>query len=135
MVGMARNLRTFPMNEIKRGVIFMQEKRLEAMKRSVVHPPQPESLPFMDWSTYVSKVKAGEALVLVNGLVHDVREFLPLHPGSETLLRGYLGTDATNVFFGRTQPVLYKHSHAAENLLSNMRVARMKMDSVPKKGQ
>jgi stearoyl-CoA desaturase (delta-9 desaturase) len=133
-IGCAFRLREFPDNEIKRGVIYMKERKLAQLKQQVKYPPHPNSLPMMKWSEFQSRVKKeGEALIVIDTLVHDLKEFLPHHPGSEALLRAYLGTDASLTFFGKTQPVLYKHSHAAHNMLSNMRVARMDMSTVPVK--
>jgi stearoyl-CoA desaturase (delta-9 desaturase) len=130
-VGFAKNLRVFPMNEIKRGKIYMAEKKLEAMRNGVVLPKAAECLPLMSWPSFVTKCASGSKLVVVDGLVHDVEVFLPSHPGGETILKGYIGTDATSVFHGIKQPVLYKHSHAAANLLSNMRIARIDPATLP----
>ena len=129
--GMAKGLKEFPMNEIKRGVIYMKEKKLNFLKSQVVHPKEPSALPLVSWSDYLSKVKSGEKLILVDGLIHDVTEFMPLHPGGEAILNSYMGVDATKVFRGQTTPVLYKHSHAALNILSNMRVGRIDPATVP----
>lgn len=131
-LGGARNLKVFPKNEIKRGVLYMREKKLEEMKRAVVAPKGKAALPSMTWSEYVSAVKSeGKSLLLVDGFVHDVAAFMPSHPGGEALLRAYSGRDATMVFGGKTTPVIYKHSHAAWNLLSNMRVATIDATTVP----
>jgi len=131
-IGFASGLKEFPDNEIKRGVIWMKEKKLEALKKQVRYPRSPSSLPSMTFAAYVAGVKdRGESWILVDGLVHDVAAFLPLHPGGEAILRTYLGTDATRVFHGATEPRLYKHSQAARNLLSNMRIARIEEPSAP----
>jgi stearoyl-CoA desaturase (delta-9 desaturase) len=133
-VGFARNLKEFPMNEIKRGQIYMKEKKLAFLKSQVVHPKPVDSLPLMSWSSFRSALKdEGRSLLIVDGVVHDVTSFIPLHPGGELIIKGYVGTDCTKVFRGQTEPVLYKHSHAAMNLLSNLRVARIDPQTVPQK--
>lgn len=126
-----RGLREFPMNEIKRGVLFMKEKKIAFLKSQIIHPKEPSTLPVMTWEEYRAQVASGAKLILVDGLVHDVASFLPLHPGGDAILNVYLGTDATRVFRGQTEPVLYKHSHAATNLLSNMRLAKIDPATVP----
>jgi len=130
-LGFVKALKEFPLNEIKRGVIYMKEKKLAALKTQVRLPKPAEHLPLMTWMEYILAVKSGEKLILVDGIVHDVTEFVPLHPGGEAILKTYLGTDASKIFHGRTEPVLYKHSHAAMNILSNMRKARMDPATVP----
>jgi len=125
-IGCASGLKVFPKNEIKRGVLFMREKKLAELRRQIVGPSDEKVLPAMTWEQYVSACKVdGKQLVVVDGLVHDVTRFIPTHPGGEMILKAYVGTDATATFKGRTDPVVYKHSHAAENLLSNMRIARI----------
>jgi stearoyl-CoA desaturase (delta-9 desaturase) len=131
-LGATFNLRVFPKNEIKRGILYMREKKLAELRKDVVVPLCKETLPAWTWAQVKAKV-AGEGeddqknnkrmLVVVDGYVHDVAAFLPTHPGGKILLQAYIGKDATEVFFGRTTPVVYQHSHAAHNLLSNMRVA------------
>ena len=53
--------------------------------------------------------------------VHDVGNFIADHPGGERILAVAVGTDASRNFHGQ----VYKHSNAAKNLLSNLRVARL----------
>jgi stearoyl-CoA desaturase (delta-9 desaturase) len=129
-IGCTWALKVFPKNEIKRGVLYMREKKLAELRGAIVPPKSAASLPAMSWQEYVNAVKVDhKPFVVVDGLVHDVSAFLPTHPGGEAILRGYFGTDATNTFKGHTNPVVYKHSHAAENLLANMRVARIEGDT------
>jgi stearoyl-CoA desaturase (delta-9 desaturase) len=131
-VGAASQLKRFPQNEIRRAVLYMKERRLAQLRAAIVPPRAPASLPLMSWPEYERRARgASQQLLLVDGLVHDVTAFAPTHPGGELLLRAYLGTDASELFHGRTQPLLYRHSRGAQNLLSNMRVARIDLDSVP----
>lgn len=141
-VGAAANLKVFPKNEIQRGVLYMKEKQLKTLREKTVAPVKKEHLPAWSWEELQQRVAAGSPassaigmgpekkalLVVVDGFVHDVSAFAPTHPGGLAFLRAYAGRDATDVFMGRTEPVVYKHSHAAQNLLSNMRVAVIRSD-------
>jgi len=71
----------------------------------------------------LEKKRGDEAdFVIVNGYVHDVHNFLDLHPGGRAFLQPYLGKDATRAFDGS----VYRHSHAARNILGTLRSARVK---------
>ena len=135
-IGFTTNLRVFPKNEIRRGVVYMREKKLAALRAQVVAPKERGELPEWSWERYVTEVKVdGKTLIAVGGFVHDATPFLQNHPGGAALLHSYAGKDATEVFHGRTTPCVYKHSHAAHNLLSNMRVATIDPATVPDKKQ
>jgi stearoyl-CoA desaturase (delta-9 desaturase) len=128
-IGATFNLKVFPKNEIKRGVLYMKEKKLAELKLETVAPIGKEILPKWNWIEIKEKITNDKMmLVIVNGYVHDVSAFAPTHPGGYALLQSYVGKDATKVFLGKTNPIVYKHSHAAENLLSNMRVATVDGD-------
>eukprot|EP00668_Euglena_longa_P004983 GGOE01005851.1.p1 GENE.GGOE01005851.1~~GGOE01005851.1.p1 ORF type:complete len:759 (-),score=188.25 GGOE01005851.1:447-2723(-) len=71
--------------------------------------------------------REGQPLVVVEGWVHDVGEFLEGHPGGEVILTKYFGRDATTAFNGAR----YNHSRAARALLAKMRIAKL-VTSVPK---
>ncbi|CAI8506837.1 unnamed protein product [Hanseniaspora opuntiae] len=58
------------------------------------------------------------ALVLVEGIIHDVTSFISGHPGGEQLIISAIGKDATEAFNGG----VYYHSNASRNLMSNMRI-------------
>jgi len=50
----------------------------------------------------LSKAKQGPAagwsLTAVKGIVYNVRQYLPYHPGGEKILKGVVGKDATKLF-------------------------------------
>lgn len=62
------------------------------------------------------------ALVIINGVVHDVTPFVHNHPGGVALIKSSIGKDATAAFNG----AVYAHSNAANNLLATMRIALIK---------
>jgi stearoyl-CoA desaturase (delta-9 desaturase) len=51
-------------------------------------------------------------VVCIAGFIHDVEEFLDVHPGGRHLLLKHVGQDATSAFFGG----IYNHSSAAHNV-------------------
>lgn len=75
----------------------------------------------MSWDKVAERVARGEQLVIVDGLVHDVGDFVEEHPGGSRLLAAGIGRDVSKSFHG----LVYGHSNAARNLLSNFRIARI----------
>ncbi|KAK5651557.1 hypothetical protein OQA88_11922 [Cercophora sp. LCS_1] len=117
-MGLAYNLKTFPQNEIEKGRLQQQQKKLD-QKRSTLDWGIPlEQLPVISWDDYVAQAKDGKALVAVAGVIHDVTDFIKDHPGGKALISSAIGKDATAIFNGG----VYNHSNAAHNLLSTFRV-------------
>ncbi|TBU27702.1 hypothetical protein BD311DRAFT_788980 [Dichomitus squalens] len=116
-LGLASNLRVFPENEISKGELAMQLKKLKKVQEEIRWPIQVDDLPIVSWEKF-KKESEERVLVIVSGFIHDVSEFLDEHPGGRGLLLGQRGKDATAAFFGG----VYEHGNAAHNLLSMMRV-------------
>lgn len=117
-LGLAYNLKTFPQNEIEKGRLQQQQKKLD-QKRSTLDWGKPlETLPVISWDDFVEQSKNGKAWVAIAGVIHDVGKFIADHPGGKALISSAIGKDATAVFNGG----VYNHSNAAHNLLSTMRV-------------
>ncbi|KAI0766183.1 fatty acid desaturase-domain-containing protein [Trametes elegans] len=116
-LGLASHLRRFPENEIRKGELTMQLKRLKAVQDHIGWPARMEDLPVVAWETFREQAEK-RPLVVVSGFVHDVGDFLDKHPGGENMVRCLLGKDATAAFCGG----VYEHSNAAHNLLAMMRV-------------
>ncbi|KAI0058133.1 delta9-fatty acid desaturase [Artomyces pyxidatus] len=120
-VGLASHLKTFPDNEVAKGQLTMQLKRLRE-KQDVLHWPEDvTSLPVVSWQSF-QKQSESRSLILIAGFIHDVSSFIDEHPGGRHLLVTYIGRDATAAFFGG----IYDHSNAAHNLLSMKRVGILK---------
>ncbi|KAK3687529.1 hypothetical protein B0T22DRAFT_130980 [Podospora appendiculata] len=117
-LGFAYDLKTFPQNEIEKGRLQQQQKKLD-QKRSTLNWGIPlENLPVVSWDDFVAESKNGKAWVAIAGVIHDVGKFIADHPGGKTLITAAIGKDATAIFNGG----VYEHSNAAHNLLSTMRV-------------
>ncbi|KAJ7581517.1 hypothetical protein C8J56DRAFT_1102718, partial [Mycena floridula] len=116
-LGLASHLKTFPSNEVRKGQLTMQLKRLRETQEDLTWPSENSDLPVIGWADY-QKQSETRALVLISGFIHDVSSFLDQHPGGAHLLLKFVGKDATAAFFGG----VYEHSNAGHNLLAMKRV-------------
>lgn len=116
-LGLARNLKVFSGNEIEKGMLTMELKRLKKIQDELRWPLKTDELSIWSWDKF-QKEAENRALVLISGFIHDTSSFLANHPGGKRLLESYVGKDATDAFFGG----VYRHSNAAQNLLAMMRV-------------
>ncbi|KAL1734718.1 hypothetical protein EV714DRAFT_244637 [Schizophyllum commune] len=116
-IGFASHLKVFPDNEVRKGQLAMQLKRLRRTQDNLQWPTTSNDLPVVTWETFQEQSKH-RPLILIAGFIHDISEFLEEHPGGEHLIRKFIGRDASTAFFGG----VYDHSHAAHNLLAMKRV-------------
>jgi len=123
LFGLTYNLKEFPSNEVTKGQVLMKQKQLDREKAALRYPGPIGTLPVMTWDAIKRKVREGNALVVIDGLVHDVANFIEEHPGGVTLLQSAVGQDATARFKGETG--VYRHSNAARHLLTTFRIARL----------
>ncbi|KAF7320827.1 Delta-9 fatty acid desaturase protein [Mycena chlorophos] len=114
---LASHLKTFSDNEVRKGELTMQLKRLRQQQDHIVWPQDSNDLPVVSWESY-QKQSAERPLILISGLIHDVSTFIDEHPGGAPIVARYIGKDATTAFFGG----VYEHSSAAHNLLAMKRV-------------
>ncbi|KAF8610092.1 delta 9-fatty acid desaturase protein [Ceratobasidium sp. AG-I] len=115
--GLASHLKVFPDNEVQKGQMTMELKKIKARSESLEWPKSSNDLPVISWAEFQSLAKERN-LVLISGFIHDVSSFMEEHPGGKHLLSKNIGKDATTAFFGG----VYDHSNAAHNLLAMMRV-------------
>jgi stearoyl-CoA desaturase (delta-9 desaturase) len=116
-IGLASNLKSFRANEIEKGRIQQLQKKIDQMRVKIDWGIPLEHLPVFSWDDFVSSCRAGNALIVIAGVIYDVTDFIKEHPGGKALLSSGIGKDATAIFNGG----IYKHSNAAHNLLSTMR--------------
>lgn len=117
-LGLASDLKTFRQNEIDKGRLQQQQKKLDQQRVRLDWGTPLEQLPVIDWDDFVEQAKSGRGLVAIAGVIHDVTDFIKDHPGGKALINSAIGKDATAIFNGG----VYLHSNAAHNLLSTMRV-------------
>ncbi|EPS98351.1 hypothetical protein FOMPIDRAFT_1061396 [Fomitopsis schrenkii] len=116
-LGLASHLRTFPDNEVKKGELTMQLKRLRETQEHLKFAPDANDLPVISWDSFREQALK-RPLIVIGGFIHDVSQLIDEHPGGRHLILKNIGKDATTVFFGG----VYDHSNAAHNWLSMMRV-------------
>ena len=116
-LGLAYNLKQFRANEIKKGRVQQLEKVVHQKRAEVNWGIPLDQLPVMEWDDYAAQT-TGRELVAVAGVAHDVTDFAEEHPGGRAMITAGVGKDATAMFNGG----VYRHSNAAHNLLSTMRV-------------
>lgn len=116
-IGLATHLRSFPENEVKKGQLTMELKKLRSTQDRLNWPSELTDLPVINWESFQEQSEK-RPLVLISGYIHDVSSFMDEHPGGRNLLAKNIGKDATTAFFGG----IYEHSNAAHNLLAMMRV-------------
>jgi len=107
----------FPENEVRKGQLTMELKKLKETQERLAWPSHSDDLPVISWESYQEQSKK-RSLILISGFIHDVSSFLSEHPGGPHLLTKMVGKDATTAFFGG----VYDHSNAAHNLLAMKRV-------------
>ncbi|KAL1741243.1 hypothetical protein HDZ31DRAFT_67130 [Schizophyllum fasciatum] len=116
-LGLASHLKVFPDNEVRKGQLTMQLKRLRETQERLAWPSDSNDLPVITWESFQEQA-ASRPLILIAGFIHDVSTFIDEHPGGAHLLIKFIGKDATTAFFGG----VYDHSNAAHNLLAMKRV-------------
>ncbi|CAE6477416.1 unnamed protein product [Rhizoctonia solani] len=116
-LGLASQLKVFPDNEVKKGQMTMELKKIKARADKIEWPKTSNDLPVISWEEFQAHAKERN-LVLISGFIHDITSFMNEHPGGRHLLSKNIGRDATTAFWGG----VYEHSNAAHNLLAMMRV-------------
>ncbi|CAO3636417.1 unnamed protein product [Mucor fragilis] len=117
--GLAYELKQFPTNEVTKGRLFMEEKRIQAQKAKLSFGTPLKDLPIYTWEEYQSLVlNDSKKWVLIEGVLYDVGEFMKEHPGGMKYLSTAVGKDMTTAFNGG----IYNHSNGARNLLTSLRV-------------
>jgi len=118
-LGLAYDLKEFRSNEIEKGRLQQQQKKLDRVRARLDWGIPLEDLPVMEFEEFQQEARNGRALITIAGVVHDMTTFIKDHPGGRAMITSGIGKDATAMFNGG----VYNHSNAAHNLLSNFRVA------------
>jgi len=117
-LGMTSHLQRFSENEVQKGILQMEQKKINERAVKLQWGPALDKLPVIEYDEFEERSEV-EPLILVSGIVHDISSILESHPGGRALIRSGIGRDMTAAFNGG----VYGHSNAAHNLLSTMRVA------------
>ena len=98
-VGLAHNLRMFRQNEIEKGKLQQQQKKLD-LRLDRLQSSNIDQLPVMGWTEYQDHVHDGRSWIAIAGVVLDVSQFAEKHPGGKSLIESGVGKDATAMFYG-----------------------------------
>ncbi|KAG5350974.1 hypothetical protein C0989_008414 [Termitomyces sp. Mn162] len=119
--GLASHLKVFPDNEVRKGQLTMQLKKLRETQEELRWPSNSDDLPVISWESFQEQ-SSKRPLILISGFIHDVSNFIEEHPGGAHLLIKMIGKDATTAFFGG----VYDHSNAAHNASFSYTLLAMK---------
>jgi stearoyl-CoA desaturase (delta-9 desaturase) len=123
-IGQTYDLKIFPDQIVKKGQIQMKQKEIEKQTEKIDWGTPLEKLPVITRATFDQVNAEGFKLVIINGVVHDVSDFINEHPGGHKIMEPFCGKDATKAFTGG----VYYHSNAARNALHNYRIGTIKKD-------
>jgi len=121
-LGLASELKTFPDNEVRKGQYTQALRKLEEMRSEIAWPKDSNHLPILNWDQFQAQHKqSGRNLVVLDGFILDVTNFIDEHPGGYHLIKTRLGKDISTAFNGG----VYEHSNAAHNLAAMLRVGAL----------
>lgn len=120
--GLTYDLKWISKEEIKKAELQMKQRQLDEEKAKVMYGGNVTQLPELSWDEFNKRVNGGEILIVIEGVVHDVKNFVHEHPGGRQTLLNFVGTDATGLFNGRDGSE-HTHSSEARKFLSRMRIA------------
>lgn len=118
-LGLASDLWITPRKDIEKARLLTLEKKVAQSKEQYYWGPEVEDLPRIRQSDVDKLTEAGRIVVIIDGLVYDVSEYLEEHPGGAKLLQNYCGRDASRAFNGG----LNNHSQAAKTRRKELLIA------------
>ncbi len=127
------NLKEVGPEEVEKARLQMQERNVKLETAKLNYGKTFEELPAISWEDIRrrnnNKANGGECLIVIDGYVHDVKDFVHEHPGGRQTLMQYVGTDATILFNGKDPKAEHKHNHTKEarSYLNAMRVGYLKL--------
>jgi len=119
------NLKAVSDDEIDKARVQMKQRTLDNQLAKVKFGRDFSRLPEVSWSEFESRVNQGEQLIAIEGIVHDVKNFVHEHPGGRQTLLNFVGTDATLLFNGQKEDA-HSHTKEARKFLDAMRVGVLK---------
>jgi stearoyl-CoA desaturase (Delta-9 desaturase) len=104
-LGLASGLKEFSSNEIQKGMLQQQQKKLDQWRAKLDWGIPLDRLPVMEFEEFQEQAKT-RPLILVAGVVHDVGAFVKEHPGGVALISSGIGKDMTGAFNGGNLSIL-----------------------------
>ena len=108
--------------DIKKAIIATKEVKVRRERSKYSWGPSIDSLPHFTKEDVENRIiKEGRCLIIMNGLVYDVSEFMGKHPGGRDILSKYNGINNAEIaFYGG----LHKHSNAAQRKAAELVIAK-----------
>ncbi|KAJ3211964.1 hypothetical protein HK099_007875 [Clydaea vesicula] len=120
LFGATYNLNEFSANEIEKGRLQMQQKKIDIARSKLSWGIPLEKLKKITFEEFLREVKyEKKKLFIIDKVIYNVEKFLSEHPGGKGFLISSIGREVTTSFNGG----VYNHSNAARNLMSHMRYA------------
>jgi stearoyl-CoA desaturase (Delta-9 desaturase) len=104
-LGLASGLKEFSNNEIQKGMLQQQQKKLDQWRAKLDWGIPLDRLPVMEFEEFEEQAKS-RPLILVAGVVHDVGAFIKEHPGGVAMISSGIGKDMTGAFNGGKLSIL-----------------------------
>lgn len=117
LVGLTSHLKLMSPEEILKARVQMAQRALD------LETAQYRDLPALSRDEFDHRVEEGEAWVLLEGIVYDIRTFVDEHPGGRQTLLNYVGSDVSDLFRGDNGH--HRHSKEAREYLPLLKVARL----------
>jgi len=124
LFGLTYDLKSVQEHEIDKARLQMKQRHLTTQMATLQFGKHFDHLPEISWEEFKTKVAEGENLIVIEGVVHDVKTFVHEHPGGRQTLLNFVGTDSTALFNG--QDGAHLHSKEARKFLHAMRVGVLK---------
>lgn len=122
LLGMVQWLNVTPMGEIEMARIVTTEDKISEEKRKYDWGIEDAKLPKMTMAEMESLVlNEDRKLIVINGYICDISEYMAQHPGGTKVLKYYLGKDASDAF----NKGMNIHSRAAKTRIHLLKIARL----------
>jgi len=124
--GLTYNLQEIPEVEIQKAMLQMTQRHVNKEASILAFGKNFDNLPEISMEEFNSRVtNKGEALVLMEGIVLDVKNFVHDHPGGRQTLLNWVGHDITTLYQGKGANT-HAHSLDSRKHLNGLRVAYLK---------
>jgi stearoyl-CoA desaturase (delta-9 desaturase) len=143
MCGLAWSLVRTPNDVIERNVSEIKRRRYQEALRLIekrIQQLNVQPSESLSWADIAERVAKGQMLTVIGDYVIDLSKTVPIgkgythknknivwldsHPGGRSVLKAYVGKDATLAFSGE----VYRHSEGAMNILPHLRIASLRRE-------
>lgn len=121
-MNMVNWLNITPINDIEMTRIATTEDKLEVEKKRYFWGIDDDKLPELTESDVKSLIEhEGKKLIVINGYIIDISNYMEQHPGGAKVLTNFLGKDATSIF----SKGMNIHSRVAKIKLNFLKIGKL----------